>query len=132
MTMKADGGEIVDKKESGPNGAAATADLESSVIGTTRDVAEGSNKLGGTEEKRVFHKQIGQKVETTGFEVRSSMDGRGRVHKQIDGIRGGAKGMAFAEGPRVKVTKSSDDVVAADMVEEVGGYLGWVSLTGAM
>ena len=75
MVAKADGNEIVDKKESGPNGAAATADLKSTVIGTTRDVAEGSNKLCGTEEKRVFHKQIGQKVETTGFEVGGSWQG---------------------------------------------------------
>ena len=49
-------------------------------------MAEGSNKLGRTEKKIVFDKQIGQKVETTGFEVGSSMDGRGRGHKQIDGI----------------------------------------------
>ena len=92
MVTKADGEEIVDKEESGPNRAAATAGLKSSVIGTTRDMAEGSNKLGGTEKKRVFHKQTGQKVETTGFEVGSSVDGRGRGHKQIDGIRGTAKG----------------------------------------
>ena len=68
MVTKADGDEIVDKEESGPNGAAATAGFKSSVIGATRDVAEGGNKLGGTEKERVFDKQIGQKVETTGLE----------------------------------------------------------------
>ena len=41
--------------------------------------------------------------------------------------------MAFAERPRVIVTKASDDVVAAYRVEEVGGgYLSCVSLSGAM
>ena len=55
-------------------------------------MAEGSNKLGGTEKKRVFHKQTGQKVETTGFEVGSSVDGKGRGNKHIDGICRAAEG----------------------------------------
>ena len=50
----------------------------------------------------------------------------------MGGAEGTSKSIAFAERPRVKVTKASDDVVAADMVEEVEGYLGCVSLTGAM
>ena len=51
----------------------------------------------------------------------------------MGGAEGTSKSIAFAERPRVKVTKASNDVVlTADMVEEVGGYLGCVSLTGAM
>ena len=58
MVANADGNKILDKKESGPNGAAATAVLKSSVVGATRNVAESSDEFGGTEEKRVFHKQF--------------------------------------------------------------------------
>ena len=92
MVAKANGDEIADKEESGPNGAAATAGFKSSVIGTTRDAAEGSNKLGGTVKKRVFDQQIRQKVETMGLEVGSSLNRRGRGHEQIDRIHGTAEG----------------------------------------
>ena len=81
MVAKADGDKNIDKEESGP-----------SVIRATRDVTEGGNKLGGTKKERVFDKQIGQKVETTGLEVGSSVNRRGRGHKQIDRIRGTAEG----------------------------------------
>jgi hypothetical protein len=40
--------------------------------------------------------------------------------------------MAFAERPRVRATKASDDVVAADMKHEVGGYWGVACLIGVM
>ena len=50
MVAKADGDEIADKEESGPNGAAATAGLKSSVIGATGNVAE-SRSL-------VFHQSL--------------------------------------------------------------------------
>ena len=42
----------------------------------------------------------------------------------MGGAEGTRKSIAFVELPRVKVTKASDDVVAADMVEqEVGGRI---------
>ena len=93
MVAKADGGEVVDKKESGPNGEVATAGFNCSVVGATGNVAQSSDEFSGTEfsrteKERVFQKQIGQKVETLGFEVRSSLNGRGRGHKQIDCICG--------------------------------------------
>ena len=44
---------------------------------------------------------------------------------------GTSKSIAFVERPRGKVTEAPDDVVTADMVEEVGGYLGCLSLISA-
>ena len=80
MVAKADGDKVVDKNESGQNDEAVTG-----------NVAKSSDEFSGTEKERVFHKQIGQKVETTGFEGRSSLNGRGRGHTQIYRIRGAAE-----------------------------------------
>ena len=92
MVAEAKGDEIVDKEKGGPNGAAAAAGFKGSVVGATGNMAEGGDEFGGTEKESVFQKQIGQKVEATGFEVRSSLNGRGRGHKQIDRIRRATKG----------------------------------------
>ena len=86
-----DGDEVVKKKESGPNGEAAPACFKCSLVGAIGNVAKSSNEFSGTEKERVFQKQIRQKVETMGYEVRRSLNGRGRGHKQIDRIRRAAE-----------------------------------------
>jgi hypothetical protein len=81
MIAKAEGDEVLNGEESRTNRGAGSSSLEGSVVRAAGDVSKRGNQLSGTVEGGVLQKQISEEIETASFEVRGSVNSRGRGHK---------------------------------------------------
>jgi hypothetical protein len=80
MVREAKANKIVHIKRSNTDRGANSSRFQSSIVGATREMAEGGDQFSRTAKKRVFKKQISKKIEAAGFEAGCDMDSWGRGH----------------------------------------------------
>jgi hypothetical protein len=94
MVAESEGVEVGSGEEGRTDEVANGRRFDGSVVGAVRDVVEGRDEFGRAVKRGMLNEQIGEEVETTGFEVGSSLDRRSRRHEKFNGIRGAAEDKA--------------------------------------
>jgi hypothetical protein len=79
--------EVIDGEKSGTDGFTNIGSLEGSIERTVWDMAKSGDKFGRAVKWRVLEEQIREEIETTGLEIGSGADGRGRRHEKFNSIR---------------------------------------------